>query len=29
MAIINGLGARVQAAVTLRRAQTRHAAAVA
>ena len=29
MAIINGLGARVHAAVTLRRAQTRHAAAVA
>ena len=29
MAIINGLGSRVEVAVTLRRAETRHAAAVA
>ena len=29
MAMINGLGSRVEVAVTLRRAQTRHAAAVA
>ena len=29
MAMINGLGSRVEGAVTLRRAETRHAAAVA
>ena len=29
MAMINGLGSRVEVAVTLRRAETRHAAAVA